>query len=39
MSRKGKIAIVVLTAGVALVVMLVVYGEHWFLRWVDDPGK
>ncbi len=39
MSRRGKIALIVVTAGVAAVVMVVVYGPGWFLAWADDPGK
>lgn len=39
MSRRQKIALIVLTAGVAAVVMVVVFGPGWFIAWADDPGK
>lgn len=39
MSRRWKIAIIVLTAGIAALVAAVVYGPGWFIAWADDPGK
>jgi hypothetical protein len=38
MSRR-KIAVLVLTAGIAAVVLCLLYGPHYFIRWADDPGK
>jgi len=38
-SRRWKIAVIVLTAGVAALVLIAVYGPSWFLAWADDPGK
>ncbi|MFI9100940.1 hypothetical protein ACIGXA_10455 [Streptomyces fildesensis] len=39
MSRRWKIAIIVLTAGIAALVLVLLYGPSWFLAWADDPGK
>jgi hypothetical protein len=39
MSRRWKIAIIVLTAGIAALVLCVLYGPYYFIRWADDPGK
>lgn len=39
MSRGRKMALIVLTAGVAALVLLVFYGPGWFIAWADDPGK
>jgi predicted branched-subunit amino acid permease len=38
MSRRRKTALIVLTAGVAALVLLVFYGPGWFIAWADDPG-
>ena len=39
MSRRRKMAIIVLTGGIAAVVVAVLYGPGWFIAWADDPGK
>lgn len=39
MSRRRRLALVVLTAGIAALVVLVLYGPSWFLAWADDPGE
>ncbi|MCZ4102486.1 hypothetical protein C8250_035410 [Streptomyces sp. So13.3] len=38
-SRRWKIAIIVLTAGIAALVLVLLYGPSWFIAWADDPGK
>ncbi|GHH69845.1 hypothetical protein GCM10018793_02940 [Streptomyces sulfonofaciens] len=38
-SRRWKIAIIVLTAGAAVLVWGMVYGPYYLIRWADDPGK
>lgn len=38
-SRRWKIAIIVLTAGIAALVLVLLYGPGYFLAWADDPGK
>jgi len=38
-SRRWKITIIVLTAGIAALVLVMLYGPHWFIAWADDPGK
>lgn len=36
MSRRWKIAIIVLTAGVAALILGLLYAPYWIMRWADD---
>ena len=36
MSRRWKITIIVLTAGVAALVLCVLYAPYWIMSWADD---
>ncbi len=39
MSRGWKITVIVLTAGLAVLVLGLIYGPYYFIRWADSLFK